>query len=217
MISDEDTKYTVVGVIKDFIIGSPYEPIRPMMVMGPGSWFNMMHIKLNPDRAISDNLQQIENTLKEINPNYPFEYRFVDEQYAKKFENTRRTATLSSLFTALAIIISCLVVFGLSAYMATNRVKEIGVRKVLGASVKDIVILLTKDFLKLVGISFLIASPIAWYNMREWLKEYTYKIDMSVDVYVLTGLLCFIIAVATVSFQAIRAATSNPVKSLRTE
>lgn len=217
VISDEDTKYTVVGVIKDFIIGSPYEPIRPMMVMGPGSWFNMMHIKLNPDRALSDNLQQIENILKEFNPNYPFEYRFVDEQYAKKFENTRRTATLSSLFTALAILISCLGLFGLSAYMATNRVKEIGVRKVLGASVKDIVILLTKDFLKLVGISFLIASPIAWYFMREWLKEYTYKIDMSVDVYVLTGLLCFIIAVATVSLQAIRAATSNPVKSLRTE
>ncbi len=217
VITNDEEKWTVVGVIKDFIISSPFEPVEPMMVNGPSAWFNVLHIRLNPDRAVSDNLKTIQGVFKQFNPDYPFEYRFADEEYARKFDDTRRTGTLASLFAVLTIIISCLGLFGLSAYMAANRVKEIGVRKVLGASVTGISVLLSKDFLKLVSISFVIATPIAWYAMNKWLKGYDYRIGVEWWIFAAAGLLCMVVAVITISFQAIRAALANPVKSLRTE
>ncbi|MCD8539180.1 MAG: ABC transporter permease, partial [Leadbetterella sp.] len=178
VITNDDEKWTIVGVIKDFIIASPFDPVEPMIVNGPSAWFNVMHIRMNPDRATSDNLAKIQAVFEQFNPDYPFEYNFVDEEYATKFEDTRRTGTLASLFAILTIIISCLGLFGLSAYMAANRVKEIGVRKVLGASVTGISVLLSKDFLKLVALSFVIAAPIAWYAMKKWLDGYQYRMDM---------------------------------------
>lgn len=214
---EENDQMTVVGVIEDFIIGSPYSPVSPMMVKGPRAWFNFLHIRLNPDRSVSENIKTIQGVFEQFNPNYPFEYKFVDEEYAKKFENTQRTGTLAMLFSGLTIIISCLGLFGLSAYMAANRVKEIGVRKVLGASVGSIAVLLSKDFLKLITVAFVVATPIAWYLMTQWLKDYEYKISIEWWVFAITGLISIFIAIATVSFQAVKAGMANPVKSLRTE
>ncbi|MDB5133496.1 MAG: transporter permease [Mucilaginibacter sp.] len=213
-----DTKdWHIVGVVKDFILQSPYEPVKAMIIQGPKSWFNVIHFKLNSANTTADNLKRAENVFKKYNPEYPFEYNFIDQEYAKKFGDEQRTGTLASLFAGLTIIISCLGLFGLAAYMAQNRIKEIGVRKVLGASVTGITTLLSKDFLKLVIISLVIASPIAWYFMDKWLNGYTYRITISIWVFVIAALLTMMISIITVSFQAIKAALANPVKSLRSE
>jgi putative ABC transport system permease protein len=217
-VNSGDVKMQIVGVVKDFILGSPYEPVQPLMINGPGTgWFNVVHIKLNPAKSVLADLKLVEDAFKQFNPQYPFDYKFVDEEYAKKFEDTQRTATLAALFAGLTIIISCLGLFGLAAYMAENRIKEIGVRKVLGASVMGITTLLSKDFLKLVIISFVIASPIAWYAMHQWLLDYTYRVSIDWWVFAGAGIIAVLISLLTVSSQAIKAAVANPVKSLRTE
>jgi len=209
----------VVGVIKDFILESPFEKkVNPMMVNGPQNFFQVIHIKLNPAAGGTHaSLAKAEAIFKKYNPQYPFEYAFADESYAKKFKEQQRTGVLAMLFAGLTIFISCLGLFGLASYMAESRIKEIGVRKVLGASVGSVTALLSKDFLALVLLAFLIASPIAWYAMHSWLEGYSYKVNIEWWVFALTGLLSVIIALATVSFQAVKAALSNPVKSLRTE
>jgi ABC-type antimicrobial peptide transport system permease subunit len=217
IVKDDDKNWEVVGVVKDFVFESPYDPVNPLMIMGPRSWFNVMHIKLNPARTVAEDLKLAEQIFKTYNPQYPFGYHFVDEEYAKKFEDTQRTGTLAALFAGLTIVISCLGLFGLAAYMAENRVKEIGVRKVLGASVTNITALLSKDFLTLVIISFVIASPIAWYAMSKWLNGYNYRINIQWWVFAGAGLISVIISLLTVSYQAIKAAIANPIKSLRTE
>jgi putative ABC transport system permease protein len=217
VVSDGEDNYTVVGVIRDFIFESPYDPVNPLMVFGPSSWFNVVHIRLNADRPVAENIATVQTIFEEFNPEFPFEYNFVDEQYAKKFDDTARTAKLSMLFTFLTIVISCLGLFGLSTYMAANRLKEIGVRKVLGASVAGISLLLSKDFLKLVGIAFLISVPIAWYIMAQWLKDFDYSVGIEWWVFVATGLVTMVIAVCTVSFQSIKAALTNPATTLKSE
>ncbi len=211
-------QWHVVGVVKDFILESPFESVvNPMMIKGPSYFFQVMHFKLNPANTTSANLAKAEAIFKKYNPQYPFEYVFADESYARKFEEVKRTGSLSFLFAGLTILISCLGLFGLATYMAENRIKEIGVRKVLGAGVTNIAMLLSADFLRLVLIAFLIASPVAWYAMDTWLKNYTYRINIQWWVFVAAGLLSILIAIVTISYQAIRAALSNPVKSLRTE
>jgi putative ABC transport system permease protein len=217
IVNADTKKWTVVGVMKDFIYESPYEKINPLAVMGPASWFNVIHYKLNPANSTEKDLQLAAEVFKKYNPLYPFGYHFVDEEYAKKFGEEKRTATLAALFAGLTIFISCLGLFGLATYIAENRIKEIGVRKVLGASVTGITTLLSKDFLKLVIISFLIAAPIAFWAMSSWLESYTYRISIQWWVFALAGILSMLIAVITVSFQAIKAAIANPVKSLRSE
>jgi ABC-type antimicrobial peptide transport system permease subunit len=207
----------VVGVVKDFIIESPYEPVNPMMINGPSSWFNVMHYKLNPARPVAEDLRRAEQVFKDYNPQYPFEYHFADEEYAKKFEDSKQTGTLAALFAGLTVFISCLGLFGLAMFMASTRMREIGVRKVLGASVASITALMSKDFLKLVTIAFFIAIPVAWYAMHEWLHHYAYNIGIEWWIFALAGILSILIALATVSFQAIRSAIANPVRSLRTE
>ena len=217
IVKADGKNWTVVGVIKDFIYESPYEKINPLAVMGPASWFSTIHFKLNPANRTERNLQLSKDVFKEYNPQYPFNYKFIDEEYAKKFGEEKRIGTLAALFAGLTIFISCLGLFGLATYMAENRIKEIGVRKVLGASVTSITTLLSKDFLKLVIISFLIAAPVAWWAMNSWLQSYTYRINIQLWVFVLAGILSLVIAIITVSYQAIKAATANPVKSLRSE
>ena len=214
-----DIQWHVIGVVKNFILESPYEKnISPMMIFGPardGGY--VVHLRLNPQNKTADNLAKIEKIYKTYNPQYPFEYVFADESYAGKFADTQRTGKLAALFAGLTIFISCLGLFALAAYMAENRVKEIGVRKVLGASAANITALLSKDFLKLVIISFVIAAPVAWYAMSKWLDAYSYRISLEWWVFALAGILSVCIALLTVSFQAIKAAVANPVKSLRTE
>jgi len=214
---DDGPKWHVVGVIKDFVFESPYQKVQQLMVMGPKSWFNVIHYKLNPALITDKALQMAKQIFNKYNPQYGFDYHFVDEAYAQKFEQEKRTGTLAALFAGLTIFISCLGLFGLASYMAENRIKEIGVRKVLGASVTSITALLSKDFLKLVIISFVIASPIAWYAMNEWLQSYTYRVQVEWWVFALTGILSILIAIVTVSYQAIKAAIANPVRSLRSE
>ncbi|MDN3583346.1 ABC transporter permease [Mucilaginibacter flavus] len=208
---------TVVGVVQDFILQSPYQPVKPMIIQGPKSWFNVIHYKLNPNNSTADNLKRAEGVFKKFNSEYPYEYHFVDEEYAKKFNDEQQVGTLASLFAGLTIFISCLGLFGLAAYMAQNRQKEISVRKVLGASVSNLTGLLSKEFLTLVIISFIIASPIAWYGMYTWLKSYPYHVSIEIWVFLLAGILTVIVALGTVSFQSIKAALTNPIKSLRNE
>lgn len=207
----------VVGVIKDFILGTPYEPVQQMIIVGPKFSGDVINFKLKPDPSIAASLKKAEAVFKQYNPEYPFNVRFYDEEYDKKFRDETQTATLAGLFAGLTIFISCLGLLGLATYVAQTRIKEIGVRKVLGASVQGIVALLSKDFLTLVLISFLIASPVAWFIMNKWLASYSYRVNISIWVFVLAGCLSAAIAFVTVSFQAIKAAIVNPVKSLRTE
>jgi ABC-type antimicrobial peptide transport system permease subunit len=213
-----DTNYTVVGVVKDFIMESPYEPIRPIALFGPHmQFFNVIHIKLNNANGTKKNLAEMEKIFKQYNPQYPFEYHFADEEYAKKFEEEKLTGTLAALFGGLTVFIACLGLFGLAAYMAENRIKEIGVRKVLGASVSNIATLLSRDFVMLVLISIVFATPVAWWAMDKWLKGYEYHTSIDWMVFAAAGIIAVAIALLTVSFQAIKAAVANPVKSLRTE
>ncbi|HEY0434388.1 MAG TPA: FtsX-like permease family protein, partial [Chitinophagaceae bacterium] len=167
VIYDDPLNWHVVGVIKDFILESPYEPIKPFMVKGPQYGGSVLLIKLNGDRPQSDNIGKAAAIFKKYNAAYPFEYSFTDEDYFRKFSDEQLTGTLTSLFAILTIVISCLGLFGLAAYMAENRVKEIGIRKTLGASVHGIAMLLSSDFLKLVMISVLVASPLAWFAMNK--------------------------------------------------
>jgi ABC-type antimicrobial peptide transport system permease subunit len=217
IIRDEGREWHVVGVIKDFILTNPYEPTRPMLIYGANSWLSTMLIRLNEKKSMADNLKKAEAIFKKYNPEYPFEFRFVDEEYNQKFENEQRTGTLASLFAGLTIFITCLGLFGLATYMAENRIKEIGVRKVLGASVSSITALMSKEFLALVVISFVLASPIAWWMMHNWLSNYSYAVDLHWWVFALAAFIAIAISAISVSYQSIRAATSNPVKSLRTE
>jgi ABC-type antimicrobial peptide transport system permease subunit len=217
IINDNGQNWHVVGVIKDFILTSPYQPTRPMLIYGAKAWFNTMLIKFNDKNSTAENLKKAETIFKKYNPEYPFEYKFIDEEYARKFQNEQFIGILAGIFAGLTIFISCLGLFGLATYMAENRIKEIGVRKVLGASVTGITTLLSKDFLKLVIVSFFIAAPVAWWAMNAWLKDYPYHVSVQWWVFVMAGLLSIVIALLTVSHQAIRAAVANPVKSLRTE
>ena len=212
------TNWHVVGVIKDFILESPFEKkIGPMLISGPLDFLQTIHFKLNPAHSAASDLAKAEKIFRQYNSQYPFEYVFVDESYARKFGEEQRIAKLTALFAGLTIFISCLGLFALATYMAENRVKEIGVRKVLGASVTSITTLLAKDFIKLVLVSFIIASPIAWFTMDRWLQGYHYRIDIGWGIFALSGALAILIAILTVSYQSIRAAIANPVKSLRSE
>ena len=179
--------------------------------------FHTIIIKLNGRNATADNLKKMEVIFKKYNPEYPFDYKFVDEEYARKFENEKLQGTLAALFSGLTIFISCLGLFGLATYMAENRTKEIGVRKVLGASNTGIAALMSKDFVKLVIISFVIAAPISYWGMYKWLSDYAYRVNIEWWVFGIACFLSVMIAIMTVSYQAIKAAMANPVKSLRSE
>ena len=170
IIFDDPINWHVIGVIKDFILESPYEAIKPFMIKGPRYGGNVIHMKLNNANSTAKNLAAAEQIFKKYNASYPFEFHFTDTEYAKKFEDEQLTGKLASLFAALTIFISCMGLFGLATYMAENRIKEIGVRKILGASVISIAALLSKDFVKLVILAIVIASPVAWLVTSQWLQ-----------------------------------------------
>ena len=219
-VDDLGVKWHIVGVIKDFILTSPYEPTRPILICGAKSSFMTFYtvlIKLNGNNATADNLKRAGAIFKKYNPEYPFDYKFTDEEYAKKFESEKSQGTLAALFGGLTIFISCLGLFGLATYTAETRIKEIGVRKVLGASVAGITALLSKEFVTLVVISFVLAAPLAYWGMHKWLADYDYRVSIHWWVFALAAFLSVGIALVTVSYQAIKAAVANPAKSLRTE
>lgn len=208
----------IIGVIEDMITQSPYEPIKQGMYVfdkwNGGSYYNL---RLNPKQSASGNLATIERVFKTHFPDIPFQYDFIDSEYGKKFAAEERVGTLSGIFTALAILISCLGLFGLTSFVAEQRTKEIGVRKVLGATIFNVWNMLSKDFLKLVAISCFIAVPISYYIMNGWLQDYPYRVILEWWIFVLAVIGALAITILTVSFQAIKAARANPVKSLRAE
>ena len=207
----------VVGVVRDFVIESPYDVIEPMVIQGLGTDYPVIHFRLNPANSIADDLAKAEKVFKRYNPDYPFEYYFVDEDYNLKFKAQQQEGTLALLFAGLTIFISCLGLFGLASYMAETRKREIGIRKVLGASVAGIAALMARDFVKLALVAVVIASPIAYYAMNNWLQGFEYRINIGVWIFLVSGLLAVLIALMTVGYQAIRSALANPVKSLRAE
>jgi putative ABC transport system permease protein len=220
VVSDLGVDWHIVGVVKDFILTNPYEPTRPILICGAKPsfmQFNVVQMKFNGQNPMADNLKKAQVIFQKYNPQYPFDYKFVDESYAQKFDSEKRQGTLAALFAGLTIFISCLGLFGLASYTAENRIKEIGVRKVLGASVAEITTLLSKDFLALVVVSLVVATPIAYWAMSKWLMSYSYRVSINWWVFALAGILSIVIALITVSYQSIKAALANPIKSLRTE
>jgi ABC-type antimicrobial peptide transport system permease subunit len=177
----------------------------------------VMYVRLKAGNDFEKSLAAIQSVLKKYNPAYPFDYRFVDDQFNNMFRSEMLVSKLSRVFAALAILISCLGLFGLAAYTAERRTKEIGIRKVLGASVPGLARLLSMEFLQLVILSCLVAFPVAYWAMDKWLKTYQYHIAINWIVFAIAGMAAVIIALATISFQAVKAALSNPVKSLRSE
>jgi putative ABC transport system permease protein len=206
---------TIIGVVPDLQMQSPFQSVSPMIIVFYKDWVNFLDVRINRNVSMAKAI----NAIKPIFEKYDdqFEYQFADEQYAKKFNYETLVANLAAIITIIAIFISCLGLFGLASYMAEQRIKEIGVRRVLGASVSGIWQLLSKDFVALVLIACTIAVPIAWYLMNDWLKTYQYKINIGFGVFALVIVTSVVITLLTVSFQAIKAAIANPVKSLRTE
>jgi len=209
--------FTVIGVIKNVVTESPYEPVRPSLFWRMEGPPNFIFAKINPSISASVALQSMEAVFHKYNPAAPFEYKFVDDEYDRKFGNEERVGKLAGFFAVLAILISCLGLFGLASFIAEQRTKEIGVRKVLGASVLNLWSLLSKEFVVLVGIALLIAVPVSYYYMHQWLQNYQYRASMSWWIFVATGVGAIIITLITVSVQAIKAALANPVKSLKAE
>ncbi|NCD69896.1 ABC transporter permease [Mucilaginibacter agri] len=214
-----DKDHRVIGVVKDMVMDSPYEPAKQTVF-----YFNkkeddayFINIKINPKLGVHEALGKVENICSRYSPTAPFSYRFADDEYAQKFEDEERVGKLASWFAGLAIFISCLGLFGMASYMAEQRTKEIGVRKVLGATVFSLWRLLSNDFIMLILIALMIATPVAYYFMHGWLQHYVYHTALSWWVFVVTAFGAIVITLLTVSYQSIKAALTNPVKSLRSE
>jgi len=210
-------QFKVIGVAKDMVVESPYGQVRPTVYFLSKDPSSVVLLKINPKASTSEALGKIETAFKSYNPEQPFEYQFVDQDYAKKFGNEERIGKLASAFAGLAIFISCLGLFGMASFMAEQRIKEIGVRKVLGASVFNLWSLLSKDFIMLVIISLAFATPIGYYLMHSWLQNYQYHSGIAWWIFAVTGVGAMAITLITVSYQSIKAALMNPVKSLKTE
>jgi putative ABC transport system permease protein len=208
--------YDIVGVVADFHQKSLRYPIEPTMFYPATGTYSPFSVKVNPAN-LSSTIAAIKKKYDEFFPGNLFDYSFLDEKFNEQYANDQLFGKVLAIFSGFAIFIACLGLLGLSLFATAQRTKEIGVRKVLGASVSNIVVLLSKDFIKLVLIAFLIASPVAWYIMHNWLNDFAYRINISWWIFIAAGLLAVAIALTTISFQAIKAAIANPVKSLRTE
>ncbi|MEP2445730.1 MAG: ABC transporter permease [Balneola sp.] len=211
------TTFTIIGVVKDMIKGSPFEEPMPLMLFSTADPMSHMFLRINPEVSLGIVLSKIEEVLEEVVPEHPFEYAFADDQYLTKFKAEEQTGTLATLFSGLAILISCLGLFGLSAFMVTQRVKEIGIRKALGASVTNLWILLSKDFGILITLACLVSMPIASYMMNIWLQDYEYRIQIYWWIYATGAFACLLVTMLTVSYHSIKASMANPVDSLKTE
>jgi putative ABC transport system permease protein len=208
--------YKVIGVVDDMISESPYDSIKPAVFLGDG-YMSTMFIRIRPGTSMHSALAGMAPLFAKYNPGSPFVYDFVDEEYAKKFAAEQRVGKLAAIFTVLAIFISCLGLFGLASFVAEQRTKEIGVRKVLGAGILTLWGLLSREFLRLVALSLVLAIPLSWWVMHQWLQNYSYNPGMPWWIFAAAGAGMLLITLATVSYQSLKAATTNPVKSLRAE
>ena len=209
-------KCPVVGVLKDFNDRSLRQSLAPLLITTNSTMYRQAAIKLTTTN-IASTMQSVRKIWKQTFPDYVYEYRFLDDKIASFYKQENQLAQLYKIFSAIAIFLSCLGLYGLASFMAVQKIKEVGIRKVLGATAGNIVYLFSKEFVILIAIAFAIATPIAWYFMRQWLQDYAYRINISWWLFAAAGLVAIIIALATISFQAIKAAVANPVKSLRTE
>ena len=209
--------WTIIGVVEDMVTQNPYQPIKQTMYYLDYERSYFTNVKVKTTASMSEAITAIEKIYGDYDQANVFDYRFLDEEYAKKFADEERIGKLSSFFTLLAIIISCLGVFGLAAYMAERRTKEIGIRKVLGASIGSIWQMLSKDFVLLVFIACILAIPVAYYFAENWLADFEYRMTISPWLFIAAGLGILLITLLTVSFQAIKAAMLNPVKALKSE
>jgi putative ABC transport system permease protein len=207
----------VIGIIKDQVRWTPFGKQSPHIYYIKYDGTGYLTIRLNTRLGTREALNKVEAVIRKFDAEASFDYEFLDEDYAKLFENEERLGKLASLFAVLTIIISCIGIFGLASFAATQRTKEIGIRKILGASIASIWKMLSGDFVRLVLVAVVVATPLAYYFAHEWLQQYEYRIDVPVWVFVITGLLCLIITLISVSYQSIAVAISNPVKSLRSE
>jgi hypothetical protein len=207
----------VIGVVKNALTNAPFAPVAPMIYNYVPAWSFTVMYRLSPNVGTQAALERLRPIFNKYRPDYPFLYHFADESYAQKFGQEELVGKLAGIFATLAIFISCLGLFGMAAYVAEQRTKEIGIRKVLGASVAQVIVLITKDFVVLVGISCLIASPVAFYFLQHWLDGYYYRIHLGAGVFIISAAMTILITIVTISFQALKAALMNPVDSLRTE
>jgi len=206
-----------VGVVKDFHFQDLRSPILPYgFFLNSRPYYNYLIVHTKA-KTVSSLLKSIGDSWHRLNPNEPFEYSFLDDDFQKNYQSESKLLAMVDSFTIIAILICCLGLFGLAAFSAEQRVKEIGIRKVLGASIASIIGLLSKEFLKLVFVALVVASPIAWWLMNKWLQDFAYRTSISWWVFALTAMSALLIALITVSFQAMKAALTNPVENLRTE
>jgi putative ABC transport system permease protein len=210
-----EVPYTVIGVVRDFHFESLHEKIRGHLMKMSGQ-VNRISVKLRPG-SISETLQSIENIWRNLEPSHPFPFVFLDESFDRLYRSEQRMGQIFISFTVMAIFISCLGLFGLASFTADQRTKEIGIRKVLGASVSNVVVLLSRDFTKWVILANGIAWPVAYLVMNKWLQNFAYRISLAVWMFILSGFIALIIAILTVSTKAAKAAMANPVDSLRYE
>jgi len=209
--------YNVIGVINNMVVESPYSESRPIVYCLQRDDANVAILRLNPHKEFDRSLSEIKTVFSSYNPDQPFEFSFIDADYARKFHDEERIGKLAGVFASLAIVISCLGLFGLASFVAEQRTKEIGVRKVLGASVLSVWNLLSRDFVILVLISFFLAMPLAYFFMNAWLQNFVYRTALYWWIFLGTGIIAIAMTIVVVSFQAVRAALANPAKSLRTE
>lgn len=207
----------IIGVTANVLMDSPYQPVLPLTMVFIPSWSSTITIRLNKTDNLPASLTKVENVFKKLNPNYPFTYRFADIDFEKKFSTINLVSRLAGIFAFLAIMITCLGLLGLAAFTAEQRTKEIGIRKVMGATVSNLVVLISKDFSRLVVFAFIISAPIGWWFLNNFLERYPYRVTISWWVLLLAGVGCLVLALIIVSTQALRAATANPTKSLRSE
>jgi ABC-type antimicrobial peptide transport system permease subunit len=219
IIEDNGSEWHVIGVVKDFVFTSPFRDIEPIVLFGSkAKWaLNEVYIKLSAVNNIQKNLLIVSGLAKKYNPEYPFEYRFADVEYARKFANLKATLMITTVFTSIAIFIASLGLLGLSTYLIEARVKEIGIRKVLGGSVLGIMKLLSMSSLKPILLGIILFSPLTWLAMNWWLRSYAYRISLNAWMFFIAGAALLLIAVLTISIQTYRAANANPVNSLRNE
>jgi putative ABC transport system permease protein len=209
-------KCPVVGVIKDFNNRSFRQGLAPVLITTNNTMYSEAGIKLET-KNMTATLQAVKTIWEQTFPNFVYEYQFLDDKVESFYKQEHQLAQLYKIFAAIAILLSCLGLYGLASFMAVQRIKEVGIRKVLGATTSSIVYLFSKEFILLIAIAFSIATPLVWYFMDKWLQDYVYRIDISWRLFAAGGLAAIIIALATISFQAIKAALANPVKSLRAE
>ena len=211
-----DTNFRIIGVIRDMVMQSPYAPVKPT-IFRLGANPNWIYVRIDPHTGMHDAIAKIAGVFRAAIPSTPFEYRFADEEYAKKFAMEERIGKVAGVFAALAILVSCLGLFGMALFIAEQRTREIGIRKVLGATVFTLWGLLSGEFVGLVLLSIAIAAPVAWYVMNGWLQNYPLHVGISWWIFAATAVGTILITLLTVSYQAIRAAMANPVEALRSE